>query len=40
MQVEVHPPLELCCGCEHFTLDLSAVLLKCFGASDVTYKAL
>jgi len=38
MQVGVQPPLELLCGCEQLTLAISAVLLKCFGASDVNYR--
>lgn len=38
MQAGVQPPLELLYGCEHFTLDISTVLLKCFGASDMNHR--
>lgn len=38
MQIGVQPCLGLLCGCEHLTLDVSTVLLKCFGASDMNYR--
>lgn len=34
----VQPPLELLCVCEHLTLAISTVLLKCFRASDMNYR--
>lgn len=37
MQVGVHSPLELLCGCEHLTLDRTA-LLKCFVVSDRNWR--